>query len=322
MALYLTEDDVSQVLDPRTAVEAVEEAFRHQASGTASNRSRQRITMPLSQFNVMAAGDRRLGIYGVKIYSVSRSRARFLILLYAADSGDLLSVIEADKLGQLRTGAASAVATQHMASPDADTVGMIGTGWQAEGQLLTLCSVRRVRSIVVYSRSAEHRATFAKKMTERLGIEVIPISAPERAVRGQSIIITATTAREPVLSGSWLGAGCHLNVVGSNSLVRREVDVDTIRRAAVIAVDSAEQARVEAGDLLAAIEQGCLGWEAVQELGTIVGGQRPGRTDGTQITLFKSLGIALEDITVAYRVYELAQAKGMGHNIALWSDVR
>ena len=321
MALFLTEQDVAQLLDPRTAVEAVEEAFRHQASGTATNRPRQRISMPISQLNVMAAGDRRLGVYGAKIYSASRSQARFLVLLYAADTSDLLAVIEADKLGQMRTGAASAVATQYMARPDADTIGIIGTGFQAESQLAALCTVRHIRSILAYSRSPEHRAAFARTMTARLGLKVETTSTPERAVRGQAIIITATTAREPVLNGAWLSPGCHLNIVGSNSLVKREVDLDTVRRADVIAVDSLEQARVEAGDLLPAIEKGLLNWEAVRELGRIVGGQLPGRTDDSQITLFKSHGIALEDIAVAYRVYQQANAKGMGRAIPLWSGI-
>jgi len=300
-----------------TAIAAVEEVLRDQAQGQASNRPRYRVAMPTSQLHVMAAGDRRLGVYGFKAYTASRKGARFLVMLYEAETGDLLAIIEADRLGQMRTGAASGVATRHMAREDAQTVGIFGTGWQAESQLMAVCAVRQIKSIKAYSRNRENRENFALRMTPLLRTEVMPAETPEEAA-WQSIVITATSAREPVLRGEWIDPGAHINVVGSNFLSKSEIDVETIRRASVIAVDSLEQARLEAGDLLPAIERGVISWESVTELGRVVAGQISGRDNRDDITLFKSNGIALEDIATARRVYDLAREKGVGDQVNLW----
>jgi len=304
----------------KTAIEAVEEALRDQAEGLATNRPRYRVAAPTSQLHVMAAGDRRLGVYGLKAYTASKKGARFLVLLYESETGDLLAAIEADRLGQMRTGAASGVATKYMARKDADRVGIYGTGWQAESQLMAVAAVRQLKSIKCYGRSRERREAFARKMTAMLRVECSPAESQEEATRGQAIVVTATSAREPVLKGEWIEAGTHLNVVGSNFMSKAEVDVETIRRAKIIAVDSIDQSRVEAGDLLPAIERGVISWESVTELGRIVADRDAGRTSGDDITLFKSNGIALEDISTALRVYNLARERGIGETIDLWSD--
>ena len=301
-----------------TAISAVEEVLRNQAEGQATNRSRYRVATPTSQLHVMAAGDKRLGVTGLKAYTASRRGARFLVLLYDAESGDLLAMIEADRLGQMRTGAASGVATRYLARADAHTVGIYGTGWQAESQLMAVCAVRKIESIKAYGRDPKRRAAFAQKMTAMLKVDVAPAESPEEAAHGQSIIITATSAREPVLKGEWIDPGTHLNVVGSNFLSKAEVDVEAIRRANIIAVDSIEQSRIEAGDLMPAIERGVISWESVTELGRIVAGLDRGRKGEDDITLFKSNGIALEDISTALSVYRLARERGLGEEIELW----
>ena len=318
MTLLLREEHVTELLDMDTAITAVEEVLRDQAEGQATNRPRYRVAMPASQLHVMAAGDKRLGVTGLKAYSASRKGARFLVLLYDAESGDMLAMIEADRLGQMRTGAASGVATRYMARADANTVGIYGTGWQAESQLMAVCAVRQIKSIAVYGRNAERRDAFARKMTSLLRVEVAEANSPEEAARGQSIVITATSAREPVLKGEWIDPGTHLNVVGSNFLSKSEVDVETVKRASIIAVDSIEQSRIEAGDLMPAVERGVISWESVSELGRVVAGRDPGRTSDDEITLFKSNGLALEDISTALRVYNLARERGVGEEIALW----
>jgi alanine dehydrogenase len=318
MPLLLTEHHVTELLDIDTAIAAVEEVLRDQAEGQATNRPRYRVAMPASQLHVMAAGDRRLGVTGLKVYTASRKGTRFLVLLYDSESGDMLAMIEADRLGQMRTGAASGVATKYLSRADANTVGIFGTGWQAESQLMAVCAVRQIKSIKVYGRNAERREAFARKMTSLLRVEVTPAGSPEEAARGQSIVITATSAREPVLKGEWIEPGTHLNIVGSNFLSKAEVDVETIKRASIIAVDSIEQSRIEAGDLMPAIERGVITWESMTELGRIVAGREPGRTSEDQITLFKSNGIALEDISTALRVYHLARERGVGEEIDLW----
>jgi alanine dehydrogenase len=319
MPLLLREHHVTELLDINTAIEAVEEVLRDQAEGSATNRPRYRVAMPGSQLHVMAAGDKRLGVCGLKVYTASRKGARFLVLLYDAESGDMLAMIEADRLGQMRTGAASAVATKHMSRELADTLGVYGTGWQAESQMMAVCAVRQINAIKVFGRSAERRDAFARRMTTLLRTEVVPVASPEEAARGCSIIVTATSAREPGLKGEWIEAGAHLNVVGSNFLSKAEVDVATIRRASVIAVDSIEQSKIEAGDLMPAIERGVISWESVTELGRIIAGREPGRRSDDDITLFKSNGIALEDISTALRVYNLARERGAGDSLDLWS---
>jgi ornithine cyclodeaminase/alanine dehydrogenase-like protein (mu-crystallin family) len=266
----------------------------------------------------MAGGDSRLGVHGLKTYSTSKKGTRFLVLLFDSNSGDLLAMIEADKLGQMRTAAASGVATKYQAREDADSVGIIGTGWQSESQLMAVCAVRKISRITAYSRSVERRKAFSARMSSQLGIEVRPADSAEEAVRGQSIVITCTTAREPVVDGSWIERGAHLNVAGSNFLSKSEVDVETIRRASVVAVDSIEQARIEAGDLLPAIERGVINWESVTELGRIVAGQIPGRSGPSDITLFKSVGIAIWDVATALRVFKLAVEKGLSERVELW----
>ena len=319
MALLLRERHVTELLTIETALEAVEEVLRDQATGEATNRPRYRVAMPASQLHVMAAGDKRLGVYGLKTYTASRKGARFLVLLYDAASGDLLAMIEADRLGQMRTGAASGVATKYMARPSADVLGVYGSGWQAESQVMAVCAARQLRQVRVYSRQAEKREAFARRMASLVRCEVVAVAEPQAAARGCSIIVTATTSREPVLQGEWVEPGTHINAAGSNFLSKAEIDVETVRRSAVIAVDSIEQSRLEAGDLLPALDRGVITWESVTELGRIIAGYDKGRTGDDQITLFKSNGIALEDISTALRVYHLARERGVGEELALWS---
>lgn len=320
MTLLLRERHVTELLDIQTAMDAVEEVLRHQAEGRATNRPRSRVAMPASQLAVMSAGDSDLNIFGLKTYSVSRKGARFLVLLYEADSGDLLAVIEADRLGQMRTGAASGVATKYMARKGADTLGVYGSGWQAESQMMAVCAARQIKSAKIYSRNAQRREAFARKMTALLRCEVTPVDRAEDAARGCSIIVTATSAREPVLKGEWVDAGTHINAAGSNFLSKAEIDVETVRRASIIAVDSIEQSRIESGDLLSAIDRGVISWESVTELGRIAAGRERGRASDEEITLFKSNGIALEDISTALRVCRLARERGIGEEIELWAE--
>jgi ornithine cyclodeaminase/alanine dehydrogenase-like protein (mu-crystallin family) len=318
MALVLTEQDVTVLLDIETAIAAVEEVLRDQATGQATNRPRYRVGAPASQLAVMAAGDRRLGIYGLKTYTASRKGARFLVLLYESDTGDLLAILEADRLGQMRTGAASGVATRYMAREPADVLGVYGSGWQAESQILAVCAVRKIRQVRVHSRNAEKRDAFARRMASLVRSEVVAVESPEQAARGCSIIVTATGSREPVLKGEWIDPGTHINAVGSNFLSKAEIDVETVRRAAVIAVDSIEQSRLEAGDLLPAVDRGVITWESVTELGHIIAGHRKGREKEDDVTLFKSNGVALEDISTALRIYNLARERGVGRTLELW----
>lgn len=313
MALYLTEQQVAELLTMTETIAALEAAFRRQARGEVVNQPRRRLHLPQGTYHTMVAGDLGLNAFAIKAYASFPPKTRFLALLYDAANGDLLAILEADKLGQMRTGAATGVATRCLAKPSGPLrVGVYGTGWQARTQLEAVCAVRAVQAITAYGRDAARRAAFCAEMTERLGVPVSPAEQPEEAAQEQDVVITATTAREPVLRGAWLKPGAHVNAVGSNMLTRREVDEETIRRSAVIVVDSVEQAKAEAGDLLVPCEKRLFRWEQAAELSAVVAGQHPGRADDTQITLFKSNGIAMEDVAAASLVYAKAKERGIG----------
>jgi ornithine cyclodeaminase/alanine dehydrogenase-like protein (mu-crystallin family) len=320
MALLLSEADVRAVLTMPVALEAVEQAFRHLAELQAMLHPRQRFALPEKVFlHYMAAADNATGYAGLKIYTSARGGVRFLVPLYRTRTGELVALLEADYLGQMRTGAASGIATKYMARTDAATVGIIGTGLQARTQLEAIAAVRKLTSIRAYGRNPERRSQFAREMTDRLGVPVYPAASAEEAVREAEIVVTATTSATPVLFGRWLMPGAHVNAIGANFPQKRELDDETIRRAGIIVVDSREQAKLESGDLLSVLgDPASHSWTAVRELAEIVSQRTPGRTDERQVTLFKSNGVAIEDVAVAARVVELAQQLGLGTRLPLF----
>jgi ornithine cyclodeaminase len=212
----------------------------------------------------------------------------------------------------MRTGAASGVATRWLARPDAEILGVFGSGWQAEGHVEALAAVRPLRRIKVFSRNAERLSAFCTKMTERLEIEVVPAASPEETVRGSDIVSTVTTAATPLFDAQWLSPGTHVNAAGSNSLIRREVGEDVLRVSRIIVVDSVDSALKEAGDLLPALEKGRLSERQLVELGDVIIGRHPGRQSPEEITLFESQGMAIQDISLAVRLEALARERGLG----------
>jgi alanine dehydrogenase len=321
MALYLTESDVRQILTMPMAIDLVETSFRRLAAGTATNHSRQRLQVPgKAILNYMAAADSDGGYLGLKIYSIAKGTARFIVPLISAETGDLAALIEADYLGQVRTGAASGVATKFMARSDARTAAIIGTGSQARTQLEAIACVRKLERVRAYSRDPQRRERFAQEMSARIGVSVQAVASAEEAVHGADIISTATTAANPVVEGRWIERGAHINAIGINVAHKREIDAETVRRADVVAADSPEQSRHESGDLLPVYGDDDSKWAAVCELAQVVAGKVPGRTSPDQITLFKSNGIAIEDIVTAARVYELARERGIGKDVPVWHD--
>jgi ornithine cyclodeaminase/alanine dehydrogenase-like protein (mu-crystallin family) len=312
MPLYLREEDVERLLAMGDLIPAVEEAFRLLAEGKAVNRPRDRVILGKEVLHVMSAGIPELGVMGLKSYATTPQGTRFVVLLYSTRGGELLAVIEADRLGQLRTGAASAVATKYMSRPESGSIGIIGTGKQARTQLAGVCAVRPIALVKAYSRNPDRCAAFAEEMIQALGVQVEPVGSAEEAGEGVDIIITATTASQPVLQGGWLRPGVHINAIGSNWAHKQEVDVETVSRSNIVVVDSREQARIESGDLIAAVQAGKLNWEDVVELADVVAGRVPGRRSPEEITLFESQGIALEDVAAARMVYERAREVGAG----------
>jgi len=319
MALLLHEGDVRALLTMPLALAAVEETFRRQASGEAILHPRWRLEAPEKAFlHYMAAADTVSGYMGMKIYTSVRGTVRFLVPLYSVKTGELLALIEADYLGQMRTGAASGVATKYMSRADARTVGIVGTGLQARTQLEAIVAVRRIERVRAFGRNPERRAQFCAEMSARLGVAVTPAGSAEEAVREAEIVVSATTASKPVVLGAWLAPGAHINAIGANFPQKRELDDEAVHRAAIVAVDSVEQSKLEAGDLIQAFREEPARWSGVRELAQIVAGKTLGRTDAREITLFKSNGIAIWDVAVAGRVCELARQRKMGAQIPLW----
>jgi alanine dehydrogenase len=318
MALFLTEGDVQELFPMERALERVEASFIQQHSGRAVNRSRQRIFLPETSLHYMAAALPDEKLLGMKIYTVARGALRFVVLLFDAESGDLLALMEADHLGRRRTGAASGVATKYLARNEACRLGMIGTGRQAHTQLEAVAQVRKLQAVRVFSRDATRRSQFCEEMSQQLQLEVEPAESAEAAASFGDIVITATASTQPVLQGEWLRPGTHINAIGANMTIRREIDDAALARAGVIAVDSLEQAKEEAGDLVQGLASIAGGWDGVTELHTIIGGGRPGRTSEEDITLFKSSGIALWDVAAAGYIYQQARQKGKGKELPLW----
>jgi alanine dehydrogenase len=321
MTLHISESDVRRLLTMPMAIEAVEEISRKQADGTVVVHPRRRFQLPNGgYFHYMAAMDTAAGFIAMKQYTYVKGTLRFLVPLYEIATGALLALIEADYMGQLRTGAASGVATKFLARQNARTAAIIGTGGQAKTQLEAISNVRKLGSVLVYGRDAQRRNEFASDMSGRLNLQVSPADTPAEAVRNADIVVTATKSARPVFAGLDLAAGVHINAIGANHANKQELDAVAVERASLVFVDSLEQSKQEAGDLIIPFEKRPQGWEQVHELAQLVAGKTAGRTSDQQITLFKSNGIASWDLAVAMRVYKLAKEQGVGKQIEFFGE--
>jgi alanine dehydrogenase len=321
MVLFLSEEDVQELFPMKQALERVGASFVAQQSGGAVNQSRQRLFRSGFSLHYMAAALEDEHIAGMKIYTITSGAARFLVLLFDAKTGELLAVMEADHLGRIRTGAASGVATRYLARPDAARVGLIGAGRQARTQLEAVAGVRNIQAARVFARNEGRRVEFCKEMTGYLKFPVEPAASAEEAARFGEVVIAATTSSEPVVKGEWLRPGTHVNAIGANMANRREMDDDVLRRAAVIAADSVDQARGEAGDLIQGLPAANRSWDEVVELKDIVSGSKPRRDSNEQITVFKSCGIAIWDVAAAGFIYREALQKKRGKPFAIWEEL-
>ena len=316
MARFLTEAHVRQLLSMDEALAQVEACFRALGTGQARNQPRRRVRLPRGMLHVMFAGDRELGVFGQKAYTTTPGGARFLVTLYSAADGRPLAVLEAGLLGAIRTGAASGIATKYLARPDAAVLGVLGTGLQAPTQMQAVCAVRPIAEALVYSRNAERRESFAREMTELLGIPVRAAASAQEAVAAADVVAAITSSKRPVLAGAWLKPGAHLNAAGNNMLVEREVDTDVFRRAWLVTTDSLEGAKIECGDLLAAVDVGIVQWEDVIEIGQVAAGRYPvTNRPADAITVYESQGIAAEDLYTAVHVLRKAEAEGIGEEL-------
>lgn len=309
MPIYLSEQDVEGLLTPEDALEAVEGSFRRLAEGVVENVPRRRLRLEGGALAVMSAADLGLGVAGIKTYAAGRGGASFVVVLFDAETDELLAVLEADRLGQYRTGAASAVAGKYLARAGATSLGVIGAGLQAEMQVRCMrAALPGLEEVLVYSRTPETREAFAAKV----GAEATD-SAQEAAA--QDVVVTITTSRDPVLRGDWLRAGTLVCAAGANRPQARELDNAVLQRAAFVCCDSVEDARLESGDLIEPVQQGVLDWLEVHELAEVVSEQVQGRQSDADIVVFKSNGIAAWDLAVGALALERARERGVGREL-------
>lgn len=289
---YFSESDVQDLLPITEAIRVMRLTFEALAQGRAQNQPRRRLILETGSVLHSMAG--ACGNYfGTKFYSTNpRYGAHFYFVLYDAKTARPLALMEANYLGQIRTGAASGYATDLVANPEAATLGIIGSGFQARTQLQAIRAVRPIRTVRVWSRSEEKRRKFAEECS------ATAVGSAEEAVRGAEVVVTATNSKEPVLESDWIAPGAVVNAMGSNVANRRELPADLVRRAGLVAVDSLEQAKIEAGDLILADS-----WANVVELQNVKRHYDPNR-----IAIFKSIGLGVEDVAAGAFIYERALA--------------
>jgi ornithine cyclodeaminase/alanine dehydrogenase-like protein (mu-crystallin family) len=307
--LYLSEEDVDGLLTPEDALEAVEGSFRRLAEGLVENVPRRRLRLDGGALAVMSASDLGLGVAGVKTYAAGQGGANFVLVLFDAATDETIALIEADRLGQFRTGAASGVAAKFLSREGATSLGVIGAGTQAEMQVRCVrAAVPSLGHVLVYSRTEERREAFARAA----GAD--PAESAQEAA-AQDVVVTITSSRDPVLRGDWLRPGALVCAAGANRPQARELDNAVLQRAAFVCCDSVEDARIESGDLIEPVQQGVLDWLEVHELSEVVSGQVQGRQAADDIVVFKSNGIAAWDVAIGAAAVERARGRGIGREV-------
>ena len=298
--LYITEQQVSELLTPGDAIAAVEACFGRLARGMIDNPARVRAELGDGVFAVMPCVDRELGYAGLKSFLWLPGGTPFLVVLFSLEHARIEAIVEADMLGRLRTAAASAVAAKHLARPDARTLGVFGCGRQAASHVAALrTALPSLARVLVHCRDGARCEAFCREH----GCE----AGPAREVGACDVVVTATTSAEPVLFGEWLREGAFVGAVGANDPASRELDDGVLRRADFVCTDARAQAQLEAGDLIGSVARGILDWASVGELQDVVVGNQAGRPRDGSITVFKSNGLAAWDLAAAARVVELVR---------------
>lgn len=306
--LFLSDDDVRQVLSMDDAIEAVTTAFVEAADPASSNFLRRRMYLDTTRFNILGGALASTRRAAVKVYA---GGGEFWVMLFD-EKGRLLATISSRFASLYRTGAATGVATQWLSRKDSVTLGILGTGVQATAQVEAIARVRPLQQVRAWSPTPEHVAAFASRMSEVIGVEVVAAAGPQEAVRDMDVVVTATKSFNPVLEGSWLAPGAHVNLMGANQIHRREAHESVFARSDLVTVDDREQAGMESGDILAAIDAKIIRWHDVVELHEVVGGRIEGRSSAEQVTLFKSLGVGIWDVAISSMIYDRAKAQGLG----------
>jgi ornithine cyclodeaminase/alanine dehydrogenase len=323
MVLLLTDSDVRRSIDVAEAIDSLEAAFMQRADGKTVE---GKVDMLLANgwMRLMSCSLQDDDILGYKEFHLTRLPAdsepaaavRYTVNLFRHSTGELLAVLDGGYLTAIRTGAAAAIAAKSMAPRDRGEVGVIGSGFEARMQLEALAGSLPVTRVRVYSRSAERRRSFAEEAGAALGLPVDPVDRAQEAIpqAGTLIVATNTAGTGPALLGAWLHPGLHVSSIGSTTPQQREIDPEVWRRADRIVLDS-HRVLDESGDALAALAAGAIDRARMTELQEVVAGRAPGRENEGEITLYKSIGMGLQDVAVATRAYERARSLGVGAEI-------
>ncbi len=327
MTLLLTNKDVEQATDIKTQIHAIEEGLLEEAHATVDLPPRLNLTTTTGFFRVMPTVMRASGLMGYKVFHGSvQHGVRYLIAVYDEKDGNLLSLMDAAYLTAARTGATTGIATKYMAPPEAKTVGVLGSGLEARTNLQAVCAVRPIEAGWVFSPTPANRERFATRMSEQLGIRITAVETPEQAVKDVDTVVVATntTGVDDLIAyrGKWMETGGHVNSIGSTGLQLREVDPETFQRAQRIVVDSRVQMEGESGDLKAAMNAGMYDRAKVTELKEVVAGRSQGRSGSDEITLFKSVGTAIQDVAAGFAVYKEAVRQGLGQDVGEFLELK
>ena len=316
MAIYIDNEQVRELLPMDECIQAMEDAFRHEAGGLGGSLVRQTLFYPGGRQRLMIGSSPGFDTYGFKTYGGGVN----LVLAFSTSEHTLEAIVESRVLSEIRTGAVAGLATKHMANEDASSIGVIGSGLQAKAQVEAICAVRPITKVKVYTRTAENREPFAAELRDDLELDAVAVETGEECITGSDVIVTATGSRDPVFAAEWLSPGAHINAIGATTPGRREIDEATVGRCDVVVVESVAQAKVECGELMVAEDRGQFQWSQAVEMRHLVtglAGQRPSRE---AITLFNGLGVAMEDTAAAGVV--LRKAKDLGIGVELPIEVR
>ena len=327
MTLLLTNKDVEQATNIKTQIDSIEKGLLEEANNAVDLPPRLNLATTSGFFRVMPAVMRDSGLMGYKVFHGSiQQGVRYLIAVYNEKDGILLSLMDAAYLTAARTGATTGVATKYMAPPAAKTVGVIGSGLEATTNLQAVCVVRPIEEGKVFSPTPANRERFAARMGDKLGINLTAVDTPEQAVKDVDTVVVATNTTGVgdliAYRGKWMQTGGHVNSIGSTGLQLREIDAETFRRAERIVVDSRVQMEGESGDLKAALDAGSYDRSKVTELKEVVAGRTKGRSGLDEITLFKSVGTAIQDVAAGFAVYKEAVRQGLGQDVGEFLELK
>ncbi len=324
--LVLSEKDVQRLLDIEELIQALAQAHVQFSTGKAV--MPVRLVVPLSEIKgritsmpAYLSEDKALGMKVVTYFQENPKQGLPAILatitLYSPDTGKLMAIMEGSYITAIRTACVSAVATKALANPETPVMGILGAGVQARAHILALSKVKRISKIKVHSPSGKSAQRLKEELEPQVGVEIEAVRSAAETVQEADLVVTVTTAKEPILRADWLKSGIHINAVGSHRPDLREIDAATVKRAKVV-VDSREAIMAECGDVLLAIKEGAIREDHVHaEIGEVLAGKRPGRTDTKEITLYKSVGIAIQDVAAAQLVYKKALQQRAGVRVEI-----